>query len=157
MKITVETVVKAKLNKVWDVWNNPADIKQWNAAQDDWHTSRSTVDLREGGRFQSRMEARDGSEGFDLEGTYTRIVPHRVIEYQMSDGREVKVEFIERDGGVLVKETFDAETETRQSSSARAGRPSWTTSAGTCRRRVEPDRLNPRINARSRRWKRRCS
>ena len=111
MKITVETVVKAKLNKVWDVWNNPADIKQWNTAQDDWHTTRSTVDLREGGRFLSRMEAKDGSEGFDFEGTYTRIVPHKAIEYQMSDGREVKVEFIERAGGVLVKETFDAETE----------------------------------------------
>jgi uncharacterized protein YndB with AHSA1/START domain len=75
------------------------------------HTARSTVDLCEGGRFLSRMEAKDGTEGFDFEGTYTRIVPHNAIEYQMSDGREVKVEFIERDGGVLVKETFDAETE----------------------------------------------
>jgi len=89
MKITVETVVKAKLNKVWDAWNSPADIKQWNAAQDDWHTTRSTVDLREGGKFLSRMEAKDGSEGFDFEGTYTRIVPHKTIEYRMSDGREV--------------------------------------------------------------------
>ena len=96
MKMTVETVVKAKLNQVWDVWNNPAHIKQWNTAQDDWHTTRSSVDLREGGKFLSRMEAKDGSEGFDFEGTYTRIVPHQAIEYQMSDGREVKVEFIER-------------------------------------------------------------
>lgn len=111
MKITVETVVKAKLSKVWDAWNNPADIKQWNAASDDWHTPRSTVDLREGGKFLSRMEARDGSEGFDFEGTYTRIVPHKTIEYRMSDGREVTIEFAERPGGVLVKETFDAETE----------------------------------------------
>jgi uncharacterized protein YndB with AHSA1/START domain len=111
MKITVETVVKAKLNKVWDAWSNPADIKHWNTAQDDWHTTRSTVDLREGGKFLSRMEAKDGSEGFDFEGTYTRIVPHQTIEYRMSDGREVKVEFVERAGGVLVKETFDPETE----------------------------------------------
>ena len=111
MKITVERVVKAKLNQVWDAWNNPADIKQWNAAQDDWHTTRSTVDLREGGKFVSRMEAKDGSAGFDFEGTYTRVVPHKTIEYQMSDGREVKVEFVERAGGVLVKETFDTETE----------------------------------------------
>src|SRR5687768_5455892 len=110
MKITVETVVKAKLNQVWDAWNNPEDIKQWNAAQDDWHTTRSTVDLREGGKFASRMEARDGSEGFDFEGTYTRVVPHKTIEYRMSDGREVRVEFDERDGGVHVKETFDSET-----------------------------------------------
>jgi uncharacterized protein YndB with AHSA1/START domain len=63
MKITVEAVVKAKLSKVWDAWNNPADIEQWNAAQSDWHTTRSTVDLREGGKFLSRMEAKDGSEG----------------------------------------------------------------------------------------------
>jgi uncharacterized protein YndB with AHSA1/START domain len=74
MKITVETVVKAKLNKVWDAWNNPADIKQWNTAQDDWHTTRSTVDLREGGKFLSRMEAKDGSEGFDFEGTYPHVI-----------------------------------------------------------------------------------
>jgi uncharacterized protein YndB with AHSA1/START domain len=110
MKITVETVVNAKLNKVWDAWNNPADIKQWNTAQDHWHTTRSAVDLREGGKFQSRMEAKDGSEGFDFEGTYTRIEPNKTIEYRMSDDREVKVEFVERGDGVLVKETFDTET-----------------------------------------------
>ena len=111
MKITIETVVNAKLNRVWDAWNNPADIQQWNAAQADWHTTRSTVDLREGGKFVTRMEARDGSEGFDFEGTYTRIVPYETIEYRMSDGREVRVDFVERDRGVVVKETFDAETE----------------------------------------------
>lgn len=75
MKITVETYVKANPNKVWNAWNNPEDIKQWNTAQDDWHTTHSTVDLREGGRFSSRMEAKDGSAGFDFEGTYTRIIP----------------------------------------------------------------------------------
>jgi len=111
MKITVETSVKAKLNKVWDAWNNPADIQQWNTAQDDWHTTLSSVDLREGGKFRSRMEAKDGSEGFDFEGTYTRVVPPKTIEYRMSDDREVKVEFVERAGSVLVRETFDAETE----------------------------------------------
>jgi uncharacterized protein YndB with AHSA1/START domain len=111
MKITVETVVKAEISRVWDAWNDPADIKQWNTAQHDWHTTRSTVDLREGGKFLSRMEARDGSEGFDFEGTYTRVVPHKTIEYRMSDGREVRVEFVGRAGGVHVKETFDAESE----------------------------------------------
>jgi uncharacterized protein YndB with AHSA1/START domain len=111
MKIAVETLVNAPLNKVWDAWNNPTDIQQWNSAAEDWHTTRSIVDLREGGKFLSRMEAKDGSEGFDFEGTYTRVVPHQTIEYRMSDGREVKVEFVERDGGVLVKETFDAEIE----------------------------------------------
>jgi uncharacterized protein YndB with AHSA1/START domain len=111
MKITVETQVTAPLNKVWAAWNNPADIKQWNSAQDDWHTTKSTVDLREGGKFTSRMEARDGSSGFDFEGTYTRVVPQKAIEFRMDDGREVQVEFAERGKDVVVKETFDAETE----------------------------------------------
>ena len=111
MKITVERIVNAGLGKVWDAWNTPEDIRKWNAAQDDWHTTSSTVDLREGGTFSSRMEARDGSSGFDFEGTYTRVVPREVIEYRMSDGREVKVEFTERPVGVLVRETFDAESE----------------------------------------------
>lgn len=111
MKITVETLVKAAVDDVWEAWNNPADIQQWNTAQEDWHTPRSTVDLREGGKFMSRMEARDGSVGFDFEGTYTRVVPKREIAYRMSDDREVEVQFIERGDGVLVKETFDPETE----------------------------------------------
>ncbi len=111
MKITIETVVKSRLNSVWDAWNNPDDIKRWNTAQDDWHTTRSTVDLREGGKFLSRMEAKDGSMGFDFEGTYTRIVPHSIIEYRMSDGREARVEFVKHGDSVSVKTTFDAETE----------------------------------------------
>ena len=111
MKITVETRVKADLNAVWAAWNNPRDIKRWNAASDDWHTTQSTVDLREGGKFSARMEAKDGSAGFDFEGTYTRVVPQRVIEYRMGDSREVKVQFSEVADGVLVRETFEAETE----------------------------------------------
>jgi uncharacterized protein YndB with AHSA1/START domain len=111
VKITVETVVKAKLGAVWAAWNNPEDIKQWNAASDDWHTARSSVDLREGGKFSARVEAKDASVGFDFEGTYTRVVPRKLIEYAMDDGRVVTVEFSERTGGVLVRETFDAESE----------------------------------------------
>ena len=111
MKITVETLVKAESGRVWDAWNAPEDIKQWNSAHEDWHTTRSTVDLREGGTFVSRMEAKDGSVGFDFGGTYTRVVPGQVIEYRMSDGREVTVEFVPEAGGVRVRETFDAETE----------------------------------------------
>jgi len=121
MKITVETVVNADLAEVWRAWNSPDDIKQWNAASNDWHTTGSSVDLREGGRFTSRMEAKDGAEGFDFEGTYTRIVPRALIEYRMSDGRQVKVEFSERAGEVLVRETFDAETE----NSAEMQRAGW--------------------------------
>lgn len=111
MKITIETVVRADLDRVWTAWNTPEDIKQWNTASDDWHTTHSTVDLREGGKFVSRMEAKDGSFGFDFEGIYTRIVPKQAIEYRMGDGREVQSEFVERADGVVVKSTFDAETE----------------------------------------------
>jgi uncharacterized protein YndB with AHSA1/START domain len=111
MKITVETQIKAPLSRVWDAWNSPADIKQWNAASDDWHTTRSSVDLREGGRFVSRMEAKDGSVGFDFEGIYTRVVPQKLIEFRMGDGRETLIEFAETSAGVQVTETFDAETE----------------------------------------------
>ena len=110
MKITVETVIAAKLSTVWDAWNNPDDIQRWNAANEDWHTPRSVVDLREGGKFLSRMEAKDGSQGFDFEGTYIRVEPQKLLEYQMGDGREVRVEFAENADGVLVRETFDAET-----------------------------------------------
>lgn len=111
MRITVDTVVKADLNAVWRAWNDPEDIKQWNAASDDWHTTKSAVDLRDGGRFSARMEAKDGSEGFDFEGTYTRVVPQRLIEYRMEDGRHATVQFISSGEGILVKETFDAESE----------------------------------------------
>ena len=76
MKITVETIVKAPVAKVWNVYTTPDEIKQWNTASDDWHTTQSTVDLRVGGAFTSRMEAKDGSFGFDFAGTYNKIVPN---------------------------------------------------------------------------------
>ena len=111
MKITVETVVDAELRDVWNTWNNPDDIVQWNSPSNDWHTTRSAVDLREGGKFSARMEAKDGSAGFEFEGVYTRVVPNKIIDFKMSDGREVNVEFYDREDGVVVRETFDAETE----------------------------------------------
>lgn len=111
MEITVETVVNAPVPQVWKAWNDPEDIKQWNAASDDWHTTRSAVDLREGGRFSSRVEAKAGGEGFDFEGVYTKVVPLEQIEYRMADGRSVRVHFTPVAGGTLVKETFEAETE----------------------------------------------
>jgi uncharacterized protein YndB with AHSA1/START domain len=133
MKITVETLVNATLDQVWNAWNTPTDIQAWNAASDDWHTSRSTVDLREGGKFSARMEAKDRSEGFDFEGTYTRVVPRKTIEYRMGDGREVKVEFAEREGGVLVRETFDPETE----NTPELQRQGWQAILDNFRRHVE--------------------
>lgn len=109
MKISVETVVAAPMGRVWQAYTNPDDIRQWNAASDDWHTTAATVDLREGGAFSSRMEAKDGSAGFDFEGTYTRIVPHERIEYTFGD-RTAQVEFTQLPQGVKVRVTFDAET-----------------------------------------------
>ena len=136
MKITVETVVAASLSKVWDAWTTPEDIKQWNAASDDWHTTASTVDLREGGVFSSRMEAKDGSFGFDFAGTYTRVVPHKIIEFTMGDDRAVTIEFEEREGAVRVKETFDAEGQ----HSLEQQRQGWQAILDNFRRHVESKR-----------------
>lgn len=110
MRITVETTIAAPIEEVWRAWNTPEDIIQWNAASDDWHTTSAEVDLRVGGTFSARMEAKDGSAGFDFGGTYTRIVPHRSIEYTMDDDRSVVVEFIQGASDVTVRETFDGET-----------------------------------------------
>jgi uncharacterized protein YndB with AHSA1/START domain len=109
MKITVEAWVRAPLDAVWRAWTDPDDIVRWNAASEDWHTTSATVDLRVGGTFSSRMEAKDGSMGFDFEGTYTEVVPQERLAYAMEDGREVLVEFRSEDGGVRVRESFDAE------------------------------------------------
>ena len=108
MKITVETNVEAPIEKVWSAYTTPADIKQWNTASDDWHTTKSTVDLRVGGEFTSRMEAKDGSFGFDFAGTYTKIVQNELIEYSFGDRHGV-VAFKSAGNGVHVSVTFDAE------------------------------------------------
>lgn len=109
MKITVETKVAAPIEQVWRAWTTPEDIKQWNTASADWHTTHATVDLREGGSFSSRMEAKDGSMGFDFAGIYTRIVEPELIECTFGD-RSLRVEFVPGPEAVTVRETFDAET-----------------------------------------------
>jgi uncharacterized protein YndB with AHSA1/START domain len=109
MKITVETTVLAPIATVWSAYTTPDDIKQWNAASDDWHTTQATVDLREGGAFTSRMEAKDGSFGFDFAGTYTTVIPNQRIEYAFGE-RVGVVEFVAGPQGVTVRVTFDAET-----------------------------------------------
>ena len=109
MKITVETKIAAPIDDVWRAWTTPDDIIQWNAASDDWHTTRATVDLRDGGSFSSRMEAKDGSMGFDFAGVYTRVVHHQAIECSFG-GRELLVAFSDGADGVTVRETFDAES-----------------------------------------------
>ena len=110
MKITVEASVKAPIDRVWHAYTTPEDIKQWNAASDDWHTTQARVDLREGGAFTSRMEAKDGSFGFDFAGTYTKIVPHECIEYVFGD-RSATVQFVTSANDVLVRVSFDPETQ----------------------------------------------
>lgn len=110
MKITVESRVKAPIAEVWRAYTNPEDIIQWNAASDDWHTTAATVDLRVDGVFCSRMEAKDGSTGFDFEGVYTKIIPLELIEYQFGD-RMAEVTFEEKPEGVVVRVTFDPENE----------------------------------------------
>jgi uncharacterized protein YndB with AHSA1/START domain len=108
-KITVEAKVAAPIQEVWRAWNTPDDIKQWNSASDDWHTTASSVDLRVGGAFSSRMEAKDGSMGFDFAGIYTKVAEHKLIESSFDD-RVLLVEFISGLDGVTVRETFDAES-----------------------------------------------
>ncbi|MFM7592359.1 MAG: SRPBCC domain-containing protein [Isosphaeraceae bacterium] len=103
--------MKADIDKVWSTWTTPADINEWNAASDDWHNPRSSNDLRPGGQFSYRMEARDGSFGFDFGGTYTNVILHECIEYVLGDDRKVTVRFDQSDSGVNVIETFEAEDE----------------------------------------------
>lgn len=110
MKITVETNINAPITRDWSAYTTPDDIRQWNTASDDWHTTKSSVDLRVGGAFSSRMESKDGSIGFDFAGTHTKIVPNTQIEYSFGD-RSGVVEFLPGVRGVTVRVTFDAETE----------------------------------------------
>lgn len=109
--ITVETTVNAPIAKVWEYWTEPEHITQWNTASDDWHTPSATNDLREGGSFTARMEAKDGSFGFDFGGTYTKVTKHAQIDYTMGDSRKVSVTFEDQEGKTHITETFDPETQ----------------------------------------------
>jgi uncharacterized protein YndB with AHSA1/START domain len=119
MNITVEATIAAPVDTVWLAWITPEDIKQWNAASPDWHTTQAFVDLRIGGTFSSRMEARDGSMGFDFAGTYTNVVTHQLIECTLGE-RTLRVEFLPGPGGVTVRETFEAE-QTHSEAQQRSG------------------------------------
>lgn len=108
-KVTVEATIKVPVEKVWKLWSTPEDIKKWNSASDDWHTPKAENDLRKGGTFSSRMEAKDGSFGFDFGGVYDEVIPHQLIAYTMGDGRAVKVSFTANGNETKVSEIFDAE------------------------------------------------
>jgi len=137
VKITVETNVPALINEVWRAYTTPEDIKQWNAASDDWHTTSASVDLREGGKFSSRMEARDGSMGFDFAGTYTKIIEPELIEYSFGD-RRAKVEFTPSPTDVNVRVTFDSES----TFSIEQQRQGWQSILNNFARHVKANRKN---------------
>lgn len=107
--ITVETVVKAPVEKVWDFWTQPEHIVNWNFASNDWHCPWAKNDARVGGKFVWRMEARDESFGFDFNGEYQTVSPHQLIEYAIEDGRKVKIVFTPEGSQTRVSETFEAE------------------------------------------------
>lgn len=110
-RITISTHVNKPVEHVWQCWTEPGHITQWNAASDDWHCPKASNDLRTGGKFSATMAARDGSASFDFEGIYNEVRPMQRISYTMADGRTCEVLFTEEDGGTLVTESFDAETQ----------------------------------------------
>jgi uncharacterized protein YndB with AHSA1/START domain len=109
--ITIKANVNAPVEKVWKLWNTPSDITQWNAASDDWHTTRAENELWVGGKLSARMEAKDGSFGFDFGGIYDEVIPNKKLTYTLGDGRKVDVTFEGNGQQTNVIETFDAESE----------------------------------------------
>ena len=110
-KITVSIHVDATMEKAWEMWTAPNHIMKWNAASPDWHTTKAENDLRVGGRFSFRMEAKEASFGFDFEGDYDQIKIHELIEYTMVDGRKCIIQFVQQENAILVNQTFEAENE----------------------------------------------
>lgn len=110
-RITVEAATHVPVAKVWKAWNTPGDIIQWNTPDPSWHSPSSENDLTVGGKFKHRMEAKDGSFGFDFEGIYDKVELHKEITYTMGDGRKATTLFAEQNGKTTITTTFDAETE----------------------------------------------
>lgn len=107
--LTVETTVQKPVEKVWECWTNPKHITQWSNASDDWHVPNAENDLRAGGNFLTRMEAKDGSFGFDFAGIYDEVRQNEFISYTLGDERKVEISFISQEKGTQVVETFEAE------------------------------------------------
>lgn len=141
MKICIETEVKAPLGTVWDAWVTPKDITSWNFAVDEWWCPRVELTLEVGGKFNYRMEARDGSTGFDFEGTFTKLEPRKYVHFQLDDSRVVKVEFIEAENGVRILETFDAEDE----NSADQQKQGWQSILNNFKKHVEKTATDKRL------------
>jgi len=134
-RITVQTTVRADVDKVWEFWTKPEHIMNWNFASDDWCCPIATNDLKKGGVFNWRMESKDGSKGFDFTGKYEQILDKQLILYKMPDGRKVDIEFSEKGNGVQVLETFDAEG-TNTDKQQRAG---WQAILGNFKRYTESE------------------
>ena len=113
--ITVETTISAPIEKVWEFWTKPEHIVHWAFASDDWEAPAAENDLRTGGKFKTVMAAKDKSESFDFTGTYTAVIEHSLIEYDMDDGRHVKVQFNQLPEGVHITESFEPENENPES------------------------------------------
>jgi uncharacterized protein YndB with AHSA1/START domain len=109
-RITVSVCVKVPMEYVWTYWTKPKHILGWNHASEDWHTQAAENDLRENGRFLYRMEAKDGSYGFDFGGVYKKIIPFKEIDYELGDFRKVRITFLSKAGESVVTETFEAES-----------------------------------------------
>jgi uncharacterized protein YndB with AHSA1/START domain len=107
--ITISATIHAPVVQVWNLWTDPKHITHWNNASDDWHTPRAENNFRVGGKFLSRMEAKDGSAGFDFTGTYNRILNHKQIEYTLADGRKVQISFVTEGHKTLLTIVFEAE------------------------------------------------
>jgi uncharacterized protein YndB with AHSA1/START domain len=107
--LTIKTTVDAPVETVWKYWTTPEHIKEWNNASEDWHTTAAENDLRAGGKFLSRMEAKDGSFGFDFCGIYDEVKLYEVIAYTLEDGRKVQITFASEEKKTEVTETFEAE------------------------------------------------
>lgn len=133
MEIAIETAVDAPIERVWAAWVTPADIENWNFANEEWCCPKATIDFVVGGKFTYRMEAKDASMGFDFEGTFTSINPLIEIEYALADDRRVKIRFSQSASGVRVVETFDAEDE----HSAELQRQGWQCILENFKRHVE--------------------
>lgn len=109
--ITVTVRVQTTIEQAWEIWNGPQHIIKWCSGHPDWHTTKCTNDLREGGHISTRMEAKDGSTGFEWSNTYDTVIPQTLIKYHMEDGRKCIITFKEQDREVVVTQKFDPETQ----------------------------------------------
>lgn len=113
--VQVQNTINASIEKVWDLWNLPEHIMNWNNPSPDWHTPFVENDLKAGGKFKFTMGTKDGKEGFDFEGIYTKIEKFSLIEYRLFDNRTANVRFEKKDNQVILTETFEPETKNDES------------------------------------------